>query len=158
MKKEVKYSKKVVSNTKKESIKKNSKEKELFSTEDIENLKSITEDKNLIEDSDELIKEINKSISGSEIELAKKVIQCYDILDTNSFQFKNEEKDYSKKIEEYLSKFNISEIRSLITEYGDGTGYGSYLLGENIKRNVNSNRKTYMELIKFFLRIFSEED
>lgn len=140
---------------KKQNLKKESFE---FTDKEVEIIKSIIEDKNFVQDNDKLIESINKSISESDLELAKKVIQCYDILDTNSFQFKNEEKDLSKKMFNFIKKFNISELRSLITEYGDGTSYGSYVLGEKIKRNINLKRDNYMELIKFFLRIFSEGD
>lgn len=146
--------KKEKSNTKKELSE--------FTENEIDEIKTIAENKSIlddsVEDTEDLIKKINISISGSEIDLAKMVIQCHDILLTNSFKFKEDKKNFINKIEEYLKKLDLSELRIIISDYGEGNSYGSYNIGEKIKRNVNSNRESYMKLIKFFLRIFSEED
>ena len=130
-----------------------------FSEKEIEDMKDTISEKEIMEDEDlEQIKNLKKSVSGSDVNLAKLFIKCYDFMSINTFQFKDESRNFIKKIEKFLQTFDVSEIRRLVNEYGDGKEYGSYVIEENIKKEVHLNRKRYLDLIKVFFRIFGEEE
>ena len=118
-------------------------------TIDIEKLKEILEEIDLIED-DDLTK--LKELKGNRINLAKLFVKCFDLLNDNLYQFKEEEENVKK----YLSEFNVKEIRILVEEF-DGE-LGSYYKGEKIKRIVDLSREKFNGLIQNFFKLFGDED
>jgi hypothetical protein len=127
-----------------------------FSDEEIDSLKTIFSDKEIIEQEkfDEL-KKLKESMN--EVNLGILFRDCFNILEINCECFKDEEKDYSKKLNLFLKSFDVNEIRSLLRDYGNGKEYGDYLIERNIKRIVEANRDKYLELINFFFKIGSDE-
>lgn len=111
-------------------------------------------DEEVLED----LKENYKSISTSDVKLAVLFMKCHDILEINSSQFKDEEKDFSNKIKSFLKQYQIQDLRSLVNSYGFGKEYGDYIAEINIKQIINSKREDYLELIRVFFRIFGEEE
>jgi len=123
--------------------------KEIITTEII----GISDDPEL-----KLIKILKKEVSTNDIQKGVLFVKCYNFFKSNISLFKQEEKDLTKDVEEYLEPINIENLRKLINDYGNGKEYGDYLIEENIKRIVDKNRKEVEELIQIFFEIFGTED
>ena len=122
-------------------------------TIDIEKLKDILEDADVVEDKDlERLKELKNKIGFNRVSFAKLFLECYDILGNNLYLFGDEEENVKK----YLSEFNV-DVRTLLEDYGEGK-LGTYFTKEKINAIVDSNREKMNGLIQTFFKLFSEED
>lgn len=84
-------------------------------------------------------REIKEIKLEGEINIAKIVIKCYNLLKFNSYMFENETVSYKVKIEEYLNKIDISELEKILNEYSDENSYGYHIIEEKIKINDIKN-------------------
>lgn len=130
-----------------------------FSNEDTELIKSIIEDAEIInEETLEVMKELREKSICDDYNLGILFLKCHNYFDMNSDLFKDEEKDLTDKIRTYLKKFDIIELRSIVSNYGDGKEMGSYILRNKIANIINKEREEYNNLINLFFTIFSGED
>jgi len=120
----------------------------------IEKLKEIIEDEDIVEDKDsERLKELKNKIGSSRIVFARLFLECFDILGNNLYLFKEEESN----VKSYLSEFKVTAIRTLLEEFGEGK-LGTYFTKEKINSIIDSNREKMNGLIQTFFKLFSEED
>lgn len=112
-------------------------------------------DEELIEESEKKpLRKMRLKAGTDRIIFAQLFVKCYDILDSNSFLFKDNE----ETIETYLQSFDkIDEIKELIESYGDG-GLGTYFIGEKIRIFVSENKKDMKGLIDLFFKIVLKGD
>lgn len=129
-----------------------------FTNDEIQDLKDLQSENEIISDDEiENLKEMKKSISTNQVNLGILFTKCYDYLEVNISDLKNDDFDYSNKIEKIMSKVDPSEIRNLIGDYGFGKQFGDSLTEVKIKNILEKNRKGYLDLIKFFFQVFGGE-
>lgn len=128
--------------------------------EQIEGIKEIigSGESELPEDELNSIRELKKQISTDDLKLAILYVKCYNFLELNSFQFINEEHDYTEEIKSFLEQFEVDEIRNLVNTYGNGKEYGDHIIELNVKSFTTKNRTLYNKLIVMFFRIVGVED
>jgi hypothetical protein len=130
-----------------------------FSEEEIEDLKTIIADKELIDDEDlEQLKNQKKKLTGNDVTLGILFIKCFDVMFLNLDQFKKSEEKINKKIATFLNSFEIDSLRHFVNEYGEGKEYGDFIAEQNIMSVVSNNRESFLELIRLFFQIFGGED
>jgi len=130
-----------------------------FSEQEIENLRDLIEDKDLVEEDEleELKKKSGKMLIDSTI-LAEIFLKCYNYLYVNQHLFKNEDKDYTQKLKNYLGGFDIQDLRNQLEEYGKGVEFGSYYVSRRIKNIVSKDRRKMIDLVLLFFKLFGEEE
>lgn len=134
------------------------KEEEKISNEDISYLKTFFEEKELIEDNEmENLKKYYKEIGRNSIILAKLFLTSYDYLVTTMYSLNNEE--ITDRLRKYFLNFTeITYLRELLEDYGDGEDIGCYYIANKIKRYVIAQRPEMVHLINVFFSVFVEED
>lgn len=123
-----------------------------------EKIRDTLEGKELIEEDDmKVLKNKRKTIGTKNDDLAKLFIKCHDNIKNNLHELKLEEEDDNKKLKDYVSQYDVDEIRNLVSKYGDGENLGDFYTEEKISANVKKHRKEYEDLINNFFKIFGEE-
>ena len=97
----------------------------------------------------ELLKKSREKAGISKIILARLFLVCYDTFRNNLENTKD------KKVKEMLEFKEVSNLRDLLEDYGDGDY--SYFIGEKIKDFVKENRDYMEKLINLFFNIFITE-
>jgi len=131
--------------------------KDKITNEDINKIKGILEEKEIIEDSEMTNLKKLQIESGTDcVKLGKLFLICYDYLANNSYLL-SEDENINKKLDDYLSDFNVVDLRILLERYGEG-GIGTYFQKQKIQDMVNDNREKFNGLIQTFFKLFEEED
>ena len=130
-----------------------------FSDEQIEHLKSIVDNKDLIQDSDkDKILIMRSHMDSDNFMMAQLFVKCYNYLSMIKDFLYDEEKDFRKPIQEYLDylqdKTNVEKIHQSIRKYQElSGGIGSHDLKLKIFIAVNENKKEVIDFINFFIKI-----
>jgi len=133
-----------------------------FSEEELEKIKITFEEKENIQDEDlEKLKQLKIKSGTDSITLGQLFMTCYNYL--NGYLYLLSDKDdkekskLEKKLNDYLSNFQVENLRILIEEYNDGVEFGSYYIGERIKDLANAQRTKLNKLIELFFKVFGED-
>jgi hypothetical protein len=120
-------------------------------TEDkINEISEIIEDKELFEDKEiEYLKSLRKKSVLDSISFASLFVIC-----TNNLKILS---SYDKVLKNEIDKFDYSKLNIFLEEYGDGTEFGAYYLGEKIKSIVNEDKIKMEEFIEAFFLIIENE-
>lgn len=128
---------------------------------DIDILKSIFEDSEIIRDEDKKVLNQKRDKSRKDnIVLGDLFLFCFDTLSDYSYLFEDEDnKDLRKNVENYLFTFYdlIPRLRELVSNYEDGE-VGSYFDGEKVKDYVTLYREKMGKLVNVFFGIVSGEE
>ena len=128
---------------------------------DIDSLKSIFENSEIISDEDKksLNQKREKSRKNS-ITLGEVFLFCFDTLSDYSYLFEDEEnKDLRKRMEDYMLAFFdiIPSLRVLVEDYEEDD-VCSYYDGARIKEYVTSRRERMGKLINLFFGVIMGEE
>lgn len=121
-------------------------------------IKLITDTKDLL--SDEYIDHLKKKkekIETSYLDLVELFIDCIGSLESVAPQLKdNNDNDFSDEVKSYLSHFQPHAIyvRALLNEFKGGSSIGDHTIRFRLEKNVETNRKHYINLINTFFLIF----
>jgi hypothetical protein len=132
-----------------------------LSKKDIDSLKSIFEDGEIISDEEKKVlgKKRNEARKNGII-LGELALFCFDTLSDYSYLFEIEENSgLKKRVEDYLSTFSdiIPKLRELVSDYEEDR-VGSWGDGERIKEHVILNREKMSKLTNVFFGIVSGEE
>ena len=130
-----------------------------LSDEEIEEIKEIIGDKEIIEDEDlEVLKKDKNKAGCDRICLGRIFLKCYDTLRYNLYLLSGKKVIYDK-LRDFLNEFeDIEKIKNNFEHYKDGEEFGSYYDAENIKAWVSKNKESVDNLIQLFFNIFGGED
>jgi len=137
------------------------KDKELseFSDDDYENLKSIIDNADLIENADE-IKRLFKDSNLNDINFALLFAKCYSTLEMIVNFLKDDENDFREKVSKYLDKLNTecdaSSFVMFIKDSKVKRGIGSNHYRAVMKSKLNKHIGEYRKLCLFFVRILED--
>lgn len=129
----------------------------IINKDDIEKIKELFEEADIIEDSDmKNLKKLQIESGADRVKLGKLFLICYDYLVNNSYLL-SKDKDLNKKLDDYLSDFKrVNLLRNLFEEFRGGKEIGSYFTKEKIKDYINLRRKQMNSLINLFFQLFIE--
>lgn len=130
-----------------------------LSKEDIDSLKSVFENSEIISDEDrKTLNQKREKARKNNIVLGELFLYVYDTLSDYSYLFESEDnKDLRKGVEGYLLTFFdiVPKLRELIVDYEEGE-IGSWWDGERIKDYIVEFRDRMSKLINVFFNIISE--
>ena len=133
----------------------------ILGKEDIDSLKSVFEDSEIISDEDKkMLNQKREKSRTNNLILGQIFLYSFDTLSDYSHLFEIEDnKNLRRNVKGYLSDFSkiVSELRELIGNYEEGQ-IGSYWDAERIKDYVKPNRDKMSGLVNIFFGIISGEE
>lgn len=121
--------------------------------EDISALQDNAEEKEIFDEKQiEILKKQKELIMQDNILYARLLLKAY-----NCLSGMNVESNVSKKLNKFLSQFEINELRILMTKYHDGNVLGDHFIKLRIENLVNDNFNLYSQLINTFFKVFEEK-
>ena len=135
-----------------------------FTDEELESMKNIIENKELISDKEkDEIKKLLVSAVRQDYELAYLFVKCFDYLNRFKDDLFDEENNFRDKVERFLDYYNkecgIKDTREIVQKVGriDG-GIGTYYLQRTLIRETEENREDYWKLIGVLTKIVGVEE
>jgi hypothetical protein len=126
---------------------------EFISNEDMNSIKSIASEKELIDDDElDIYKNEKKFMRTDFVKFAYLTINCYDILLNNKHIFNNSV--LSEMLNNVANKIN--DLKLLVRDYHNGNSIGDYYKRISIKNDIWLNGRDYEKVVLTFFGIFEE--
>jgi len=129
-----------------------------FNDDEIEALKNLLEE-NDFDDSDlEKMRTLRTKSEIDSISFGILFFLGYSFIRLN-INLLNGNEGLKNRMIKFLYEFKrVEELRELVENYGDGTGFGTYYIGENIRDYVRKNREKMNKLTQLFFNVYLTEE
>lgn len=135
-----------------------------FTDEEIESIKSVIDNKELISDEDkEKIKKLRSLAIEQDLHLSRLFVRCYDYLMMIHQSILDDDEDFSVRIKDYLDeigrKTHADSVRDGVQQLEEiNQGIGTFFYNGLLKSRAIMHRQDYLDMINFFIKIGGVED